>query len=227
MMDHATALALLDDYVDGELSPEARRALEAHLAACSSCRATLDELRALLAMAAALPTDIQPERDLWAGIAEQVAAPAAHAAHAVPIGPPVHPWYTQPRVLAMAAALLVGATALIASQLDTPHSPSLVVQEQPMAPEAPAPTGSPLWEQDMTTASASLALTLDARRADLQPGTLIIIDENLKIIDRAIEDCRLALERDPANTRAEDALLQVWRHKVDLLETATGLPSNS
>lgn len=43
-------------YLDGELSPADVRSVEAHLASCSTCRATLDELRALSAgMAETVP----------------------------------------------------------------------------------------------------------------------------------------------------------------------------
>jgi hypothetical protein len=79
----------------------------------------------------------------------------------------------------------------------------------------------------MTTASAALGQTLEARRADLQPTTVAIIEDNLRIIDGAIEDCRAALEQDPADTRMEGALLDAWQQKVDLLERAATLPTNS
>ena len=43
------AVALLDDYADGLLTPERATALEAHLEKCSSCRAELESLQTLLA----------------------------------------------------------------------------------------------------------------------------------------------------------------------------------
>src|SRR6266511_2666276 len=44
----------LHAYLDGELSPVERERLEAHVAACSACRARLDEERALIERASQL-----------------------------------------------------------------------------------------------------------------------------------------------------------------------------
>jgi len=44
---HCSSVQELSAHLDGELSPPARVALEAHLTSCPSCRARLDELRAL------------------------------------------------------------------------------------------------------------------------------------------------------------------------------------
>lgn len=229
-MNHDTAITLLDDHVDGLLGAEQTAALEAHLAACPTCRAELAQLRALLEQAAALPAELLPERDLWGGIAAQI----EHRTNASSPSPSPRrdeerrggvvspPWHTRPRVLLLAAALLVGTTA-VATRLISPPV-------EPLAPLAQAPV-EPLplraWEQEMTTASVALDHTLEARKADLQPATIAIIEDNLRIIDSAIEDCRAALEQDPANTRMEGALLEAWQQRVDLLERAAGLPTNA
>lgn len=42
---HEAIEAQLDDYVDGNLSEEDRRALEEHLETCEACQASLEELR--------------------------------------------------------------------------------------------------------------------------------------------------------------------------------------
>src|SRR5260370_8076247 len=54
----------LSEYVDGELGVADARALEAHLASCGDCRATLEALRRVVARARALD-DRAPEADLW------------------------------------------------------------------------------------------------------------------------------------------------------------------
>ena len=61
----------LSDYIDDELAPDERAALEAHLATCRECSATLDELRAVVARAGAL-LPRPPEADLWPGIAPRL-----------------------------------------------------------------------------------------------------------------------------------------------------------
>src|SRR5437867_12407733 len=61
----------LSEYLDGELGSPEQAALDAHLAACAACRATLDELRRVVARAQALD-DRPPTEDLWPAIAEQI-----------------------------------------------------------------------------------------------------------------------------------------------------------
>src|SRR5690348_18278932 len=61
----------LSEYVDGELTPAERTALEAHLAACGACRETLEELRRVVARAQTLD-DRPPTADLWPGIARHI-----------------------------------------------------------------------------------------------------------------------------------------------------------
>jgi len=71
MTPHLTEYQL-NGYADGSLAAGERGAAESHLAACASCRAEADELRAVLTVARTLPRAIEPERELWGGIAERI-----------------------------------------------------------------------------------------------------------------------------------------------------------
>ena len=62
----------LNGFADGSLAATERGVVESHLAACASCRADADELRALLAAARELPRAIEPEHDLWGGVEERI-----------------------------------------------------------------------------------------------------------------------------------------------------------
>ena len=75
----------LSDYLDDELSPEDRDALESHLAGCERCRATLDALRRVVERAGSL-TPRPPAADLWTGIAARLDPPAAASGTVVPFG---------------------------------------------------------------------------------------------------------------------------------------------
>ena len=57
----------MSEYLDGELSPARRAALESHLPTCAECTRTLAELRAVVSHAHALPDSPAPDT-LWAGI---------------------------------------------------------------------------------------------------------------------------------------------------------------
>jgi len=70
----------LDDYVDGALGGAELHEVELHIAGCAECAGQERELRALLAAAAALPSQMHPARDLWPGIAERIAATRRPAA---------------------------------------------------------------------------------------------------------------------------------------------------
>src|SRR2546430_14202811 len=72
----------LSEYVDGTLGAGERAALEAHLAGCAACAATLEDLRRVVARARALD-DRPPAADLWpkiaAGGGRAIPAPRAGA----------------------------------------------------------------------------------------------------------------------------------------------------
>src|SRR5579872_484434 len=61
----------LSDYLDGELSDGERAAVDAHLASCPSCAATLRDLERVVERAHALPS-APPADDLWPGIAGRI-----------------------------------------------------------------------------------------------------------------------------------------------------------
>ncbi len=75
MNDCTHILPLLQDYLDGALPPEQRRAVDAHLEACSACRDERAALAAVTAAVAALPPALDPPRDLWPGIAARLETP--------------------------------------------------------------------------------------------------------------------------------------------------------
>src|SRR5712671_139551 len=53
-MTHEVIKHLLDDYVTGELTEEARAPVEEHIAACEMCSAEVESLKRILARAAAI-----------------------------------------------------------------------------------------------------------------------------------------------------------------------------
>jgi hypothetical protein len=65
---------MLDDWVDGGLSEADRAAVERHLAGCERCRRGADAIRAVVAAARGLPKEIEPPRDLWPAVRDDLAA---------------------------------------------------------------------------------------------------------------------------------------------------------
>src|SRR5439155_18850664 len=85
----------------------------------------------------------------------------------------------------------------------------------------------PSAEQVYTGEIARLRTIVAQRRAQLDPITISVIERNLKVIDDAIAQCRLALVKDPASRFLMESLNNALETKVELLRTASMLPARS
>jgi hypothetical protein len=74
---------------------------------------------------------------------------------------------------------------------------------------------------------ALLDTVVRTRRESLDPKTVAIIEQNLKIIDRAIAESRAALAKDPGSPLLTNRLDNVLGSKVELLRTVAFLPTQS
>ncbi|HUL02873.1 MAG TPA: zf-HC2 domain-containing protein [Gemmatimonadales bacterium] len=203
----------LSDYVDEELADAERRALDAHLTGCVSCRVLLEELRRVRANARVLP-DQAPDRDLWPGIARAI-APGRSARRALA--------FSVPQLLAAGVALILvsGGAAWIAARRP--------IQARATAGPAGAPTwgSSPVWrsEAPYAAAIAQLEAALDEGRKSgtLDSATVLALVHSLATIDTAILDARHALAADPASAYLNHHLADTMRRKLDLLRQATAI----
>jgi anti-sigma factor RsiW len=85
--------------------------------------------------------------------------------------------------------------------------------------DAMAASGNPGYD----AAVADLERTLEEGRGRLDPNTLAVVERNLNIIDRAIDEARRAVAADPGNTWLRSHLAATMKRKVDLLRSATML----
>lgn len=67
-------------------------------------------------------------------------------------------------------------------------------------------------------AARELSWSLEARRSQLDPRTLAVIDTCLKEIDKAIREARAALGRNPSSEILGDFLQSSYQQKLDLLK---------
>lgn len=206
----------LDDYVDGEVSEAEFQEVELHLAACEACREAERGLRAVVALAAALPRQQPPPRDLWPDIADQIARERRFALLSSAGRP--HLWWAAG--LAAAATLVV---ALWVVPRGTSDGPTVAgPAPTPQAVLRPASLGAGLesfqeGEREYQRATAELMAALDTRRASLPPETSAAIDENLRVIDLALAEIRAALESDPASPRLGRMLTSTHEKKIETL----------
>jgi len=207
---------LLDELVDGELERDREREVLAHLETCAGCRAELEELRAVVNAARALPRSLPPQRNLWPWIAARLGADAG-----------VHARRPVLRVLAAAAALLLAALlgALLAG-----HGGVAVRRTAQTNATAPAGLMEASWrgtDAELIRLSQQLQRVFDQRRDSLSPQTRAVIEDNLKIIDNAIASIEQALHHEPDNAELRRLLFETRRDEVDLLWKASQLPAQS
>ncbi|MCA9566400.1 MAG: hypothetical protein KC656_01100 [Myxococcales bacterium] len=163
----------------------------------------MDELPPdLAALIGGLPTEIEPDRDLWEGV-EAAVAPVP-----LPLRAARRSWMP----LALAAATLLGALAAWSMR---PVAPGDVREETTQA--------AVRWEDDVRATTDELEAVLERRRSELDPQALAVIERALADIDAAIADVHRALAADPGNDALAAALADVWQRKVHLLRNAAEL----
>jgi tetratricopeptide (TPR) repeat protein len=208
----------LSEYLDGELSAPERAALEAHLASCRDCATALDELREVVARAAAL-TPRPPANDLWPGIEPQL-----HAGALLPFRarPARRFSFTVAQLVAAGVALMVvsggGVWVLQHGGRATALPATQATNEVPAGVMVTA-LSDPRYDE----AIADLEQALDADRGRLDPGTMKVFEANLAAIDKAIDESRRALAEDPANVYLNTHLADARQRKLALLRRATAL----
>jgi hypothetical protein len=210
---------------------------ERHRTGCADCAAVWDDLERISAQAAALPA-LTPSRDLWRGIEARLAdssLPDASTPDSTAAGQSFpHPartrraWYGGPAVrLAIAASLLVAVTSAVTWQLATAGHGT-----PPLTPLTSAsPEESALHVASFTETVSSMEREISAlqtivrdRRSELDPQTVIVLEENLSLIDRAIAESRAALASDPASQFLAAQFTRAYSSKLTLLRDAATLP---
>lgn len=151
----------LADYLEGDLQPAERQAVQAHIASCVRCTALVRDLDQIRADAGQLD-ELTPSRDLWVGIVDRIETPV------LPLTPRVAPNVAAPRRgverlrLAAVAAALVAVTAgvtytLTVSRAENRAAP--IAQTSPdEAPDSVSSIGQQSDPVQRTVATADSAL---------------------------------------------------------------------
>lgn len=212
----------LSDYVDDDMAPRERRALEDHVAGCEACASALADLRRIVAMAGSLG-GAPPETDLWPGIEARL---GERRAVVVPIGADRERRrvsFSLPQLAAaVVAALLIGvsATWLALDGGGETAGPARVEAPGGQREARVVPVSEGPVEGSYAVAVEQLERELEARRDRLDPETLRAVETNLAVIDRAIEDIREALASNPEDPYLNRHLATTMQRKVDVLRQA-------
>jgi hypothetical protein len=117
--------------------------------------------------------------------------------------------------------------AAVRSDSTSRSSFGTAVAPAPAARLVSSKNAKPTADQTYDSEIAKLRAVLNYRRHDLDSSTVAVVDKNLKIIDEAISQCRLALKKDPASRFLLESLNDALDTKVQLLRTAATLPSRT
>jgi hypothetical protein len=84
----------------------------------------------------------------------------------------------------------------------------------------------PFAAHPVSVGTADLAVrdledVLDAARAELDTSTVRVIEESLVLIDQAIAEARVAIQRDPSNQYLNGRIAAHLKQKLAILRTAT------
>lgn len=230
----------LSEYLDEELTPGERSAVEAHLGDCPDCRRLLDELREVAGGARAL-VPRPPQTDLWPGVATRLESqPRERSAPVVSIGAfrnrrdrgQLRRFSFTATQLAAAAAVLIVTSAGLSwlvrmRTIDTIDPPRVASAPSPAAGDQP--TAVPVanfGDAQYEAAVSELRRALEEGRGRLEPRTIEVLERNLAIIDQAIDQARKALAADPMNAYLNSHLAAARRRKLDLLRDATSALAN-
>lgn len=163
-----------------------------------------------------LPRTIDPPEDLFPAIRARLDERARSRRRGTLAG-----------VLALAAAV---ALWLATTPARAPAPSSVATWTVPVAGAAPAAPSIPRavepsdlipGESQLRGAATELARAFDSRRALLDRELLAVYDENLGIVDDAIERSRAALVERPADPHLQRVLDRAYRHKLTLLRRAS------
>lgn len=219
----------LSEYVDDELTAAERTALEAHLASCRGCTATVDELRAVAGRARQLPGR-PPATDLWPAIESEIGARpeapfwSARTRSATTRGAKARFSFTLPQLVAAGLALMVmsgGGVWVLQHGGRATSMPPVAATDPISAPPRTLPAG--MTDPRYDEAIADLQQALEAGRTQLDAKTIAVIEANLQAIDAAIDQSRRALAEDPENVYLNNHLGQARQRKLALLRRATAL----
>jgi anti-sigma factor RsiW len=227
-MTHEIIRHLLDDYVTGDLDPDASDAVRAHAAACAICNAEVEGLRRVLSGAAELPKSIDPPAEAWSHIRSAILrgenTRVNHKAG------PRDFFRRHPLVSAVAAAAVVG---IVSSGATVAYMASRGGAEAARVAQS-RDSGTPatlaaftVEENNYLRTASALQDILDRQENVLAPETVAQLRASLHTIDEAILEARGALARDPANKLLIEMLSASYRQKVDLLRRSTEMTRGS
>lgn len=210
----------LSEYVDNSLDAGQRAIVTEHLGGCPVCRALVADFSELRRASAALGT-MEPPARTWARIEHSLRGSSVDgrptAQGPVEVGHDLRglPW------LAAAAALVLvtaGSVWLVRTPLGRETAPAIETATA-QAVEAELAQAEQHYEKAIT----GLEQIANAEKGTLDPKTAATLQENMGVVNQAIDESRAALNAQPASDPARRSLLDSFKAKIELLQNTIAL----
>jgi hypothetical protein len=172
-----------------------------------------------------LPEEIQPPRDLWAGIEAQISAARQ------PAKPVQSPVTHRPAQRWLAAAAMIGTLA-VGVWIGRSILPGVAPVQPPVAVNKPTTSQQPSTEDAAALVQAAylsdpkfreareeLVKSLAARLASLPPESRAKVVDSLATIHKSKQDLEAALGKDPSNALLQELLLNTYQDEMRVLTT--------
>lgn len=194
----------LDAWLRGELDDDASARFLALAREDPELAREVGELAATIADVRDLRTELEPERDLWPGIAARLA--------------PARPRRVNRWLLAgLAAALLVAAGVTLGRRSIEPRTVVARTAEAPSAPAGPALAAYAASDAALERVRVELRAEVERRSSELPDATRRVVDDNLATIDRAIAEIEQALAAHPDDPELARTYVQYRQREIDFL----------
>jgi len=188
----------------------------------------------LLRKLGALPRQVEPPRDLWAGIRARIEreerAPANAAPASSPPGAPGLSWGW-----ALAAGVAVASVSVLFTWLavrSPAEAPSPIVAQQQPAQPTPVEAIRPVaygeharLGPEYVELRARMLEQFKNRLAGLPDETRLRIEEDLAAIQKAADDIDAALAEDPASRLLNQLLLSTYQEELRLYSSVAAAES--
>ena len=204
----------LNEYADGTVDSLQRAGIERHLETCVACRSTVSDLRELRRAAAALEPIVPPPH-IWLTLQDRIGEKRSHAV----FGGMAFVW------LGAAAAVILVAVVVGLRFRPAPAapSPSSSVSVTNADAAQTVETELRLAEEHYVKAIKGLEQLAGDGEGSLDPSTATTLQNNLAVIDQAINESRSAVYSHPTNEPAQQSLLENFRTKIAVLQDTVAL----
>ncbi len=206
---------VLDDFVAGDVTPDERDAVTAHLESCPACRAAAASVQRLFAQAKARLRPVEPEHDLWPDIAARIGGAT-----------PARQYSVSRPVLAAAAAVLLVAAAVVGVRLAGRQTGGAVTRARVGRAGTATLASYEVAQTRATFATArrQLVAVFESRRRMMSPQTVAVVEKNMRAIDEAVREMEAALARDPSNADLPALLVAAYDQEIDMLQGVAHMP---